>query len=479
LHPLVASAPLLTVGIAVLVARRPPVQAAGVGVLAAAVLYVWHTGFAFVGADLALLGTAVLVASVASVILPGLLFVEVTRHIGAAERLGNWVQALPGSPSFKAAVLVAALAPLLESLTGFGVSLIAVVPVALALLSREQALKVALLSMNIMPWGTLGLATLVGAHVAGLEPDRLGVATALTSALVFPLAAIFASFIASGFSLWSIANAACVGTVFSVTLLIANMAVGPAVSGVTAGFLTLLIALFFLRLRGVPFELPPAAIWPYAALFAVALLQRLVISSQAGLGEIVISSGGAEWAPLSSPGIALGFVAIIASQRTRLSANLSAMISRAIKPITALSLFILMAQLMREGDLIASLTRIAEGLTTPAAIAVTTIFGLASGYLTGSNVAGNALLMPAAAMLGATQDATILFSAVQNSAAGHAVLASVPIVALLASLAHADAAEQARLLRFGFMIVLLNGMTIFLVGLSARYLGLFEGAVWN
>jgi len=86
-------------------------------------------------------------------------------------------------------------------------------------------------------------------------------------------------------------------------------------------------------------------------------------------------------------------------------------------------------------------------------------FSALSGYVTGSNVGANALLMPTATLLDGAE--SIAYAAVQNSAAGHAVLASIPIVILLLSIAGDQTkSEEAWLLRRGALIAVINTISI-------------------
>ena len=72
------------------------------------------------------------------------------------------------------------LAPFAEAVTGFGVGYI----IALAALRRLgigglPALLLGLYSQSLVPWGALAIGTTVGATLAGLTPNQLGLASAL------------------------------------------------------------------------------------------------------------------------------------------------------------------------------------------------------------------------------------------------------------------------------------------------------------
>ena len=72
------------------------------------------------------------------------------------------------------------LAPFAESVTGFGVGYI----IALAALRRLgigglPALLLGLYSQSLVPWGALAIGTTVGATLAGLTPNQLGLGSAV------------------------------------------------------------------------------------------------------------------------------------------------------------------------------------------------------------------------------------------------------------------------------------------------------------
>jgi len=459
-----AASPILAVMVAVLGLRRPPLEAAALGAGVALLLFLargWPGGEAASGVAAA---TAVLGANAAAVILPGLLFVEVTRHGGAAEALRTWVDAVPAPTAVKVVLLVVGLGPFVEGLTGFGVSFVVVVPAALALLPRRRALLVALLSLNIMPWGTLGLSTIVGGQLAGVPAESLGAATALTSGLVFPAAAVIAVLVAGRASALDLVAAAASGLLFSAALWAANRVIGVEIAGVLAGLAVLLAhmaVLAFLRRSPAP---PPMAAWPYLTLFLAVLAMRLAHALWPSLGAVAVTAEGASFAPLTSPGLPLLAAGLLAAVPTALRSDAALALRRAATPVVAVLLFLLMSRLMVEAGAIGALVATLEALGKGMALATTAAFGAVAGYMTGSNIGGNALFMEPAAILGEAHGSGLIFAAVQNSASGHAVLASLPMVALLAGLAAATPEEQTALMRFGLAIAGLNALLIYLAG---------------
>ncbi|NGN69594.1 transporter, partial [Streptomyces sp. A7024] len=178
--------------------RRPAHWAAAAGVAAAVALIWWLPDFALPGNALAAGagGAGLLVLNAAAVMLPGVYLSQVLTRHEVHRSLQEWVRGLPLPGPAKIALVVAGIAPTVESLTGFGVSLLVTVPVLLALAPPATALRQAMLGMNIMPWGTLGLATVIGAGLTGVGTGELGMATAVTSAMVFPVLTVWAALLA-------------------------------------------------------------------------------------------------------------------------------------------------------------------------------------------------------------------------------------------------------------------------------------------
>lgn len=125
--------------------------------------------------------------------------------------------------------------------------------------------------------------------------------------------------------------------------------------------------------------------------------------------------------------------------------------------------------MMVKAGFLAGLMQLLAGLSPTAATSVVSLLGALSGYMTGSNVGGNAIFMPAIAML---PDASrLLLAAAQNSAAGHAALGSLSIVMLILGLAKTQGTEEGELIRFGFALACLN------TALVAVAAGLLSGRI--
>lgn len=469
--------PILLTFTMLLLLRRPPVQAAMAGAIAVALLWVFGFGVPLEAALASAVArdTGVLFASTAAVIAPALAFVILIERAGVNKAMAAFVQGLGWSRAGQVVFIVLGLAPLIESMTGFGVSLIATVPLLLALFDRAAALRIALSGMVIMPWGTLGLATVIGAALASMPAATLGQASALVSAPVFLAMGGLALWLGGvrHLSAWALL---CVSwALFVAVLYAATGLLGPEVAGVAAGLTILGIGLASARRRG-PIPAWPRAAWPYFAL----LLAIVAIKGVLLLGDLeqalVVTGAAVSWRPLASPGLALAIVlALMLARGTGLAARIDAgrhektgtrlarefgadWVRRSWKPLATIFFFLLMSQALLKGGFLdgfqSGLAQLSSATLAPIAAALA---GL-SGYLTGSNVGGNAIFMPALAGLPVPEAGWL--AAIQNSGAGHAALGSLSILALITGLAQADRIEEAGLVRFGFAVALVNTILV-------------------
>lgn len=463
--------PVLLVTAMLVVLRRPPVHAAIAGTLLVVVLWLagaadaWHLGSLIAAAQ----DTAVLFASTAFVIVPGLAFVIFIERLGVNQAFSQWVRSLGLGRGDQLVFIVLGLAPLLEAMTGFGVSLIATVPLLLSLFERRVALRIALTGMAIMPWGTLGLASVIGASLAHLDASALASTSALTSAPVFLALSAMALYLAGVRESREWRSLGVFWLLFVGVLYSASRWLGPEVAGVAAGLVTA-VSVLSAGLRRRDGERGavqwPRQAWPYLALIVLIVALKTVWAITAWQDHWVVQGAQVSWKPLASPGVALILVLIGLWFHTRTAQRQpgsdvslpAALAARAKRPLLTIFFFLAMSQMMVKAGFLAGLMQLLAGLSPTAATSLVAMLGALSGYMTGSNVGGNAIFMPAIAML--PEGSRLLLAAVQNSAAGHAALGSLSIVMLILGLAKTQAQEESDLVRFGFALVCLNTVLV-------------------
>lgn len=468
---LLQMSPIALVIALILILRRPPVQAALAGVVL--VLVLWALGAAGpVSAAISsaiFQDTTILFLSTACVIVPGLAFVILVERGGAPQAIGAWVKELGWTPPAQVIFIVLGLAPLLEAMTGFGVSLIATVPLLMGLFTRQSGMQIALAGIVIMPWGTLGLATVIGALLAHLPAQTLGSHSALISAPVFLCLASLALWQAGIRKMTAWLGLLVVTALFVAVLFGVNLWLGPEVSGVLAGLAVACVGLGISWAQRKKLVRWPSAAWPYLALLGVIVTSRglFVLSGWDGLW--VIRGEHVSWKPLASPGLALLIVTVLMAFRQTAGAGFpwQALFNRAKFPVTTIFLFLLLSQVMvNAGFLIEAQSALQSMSGISLAPTIALLAGIA-GYVTGSNVGGNTLVMPSIAALSSEHGAWL--AAMVNSAAGHGALGSLSILSLITGLAGANRQEENSLIRFAFGLVALNIVIVAATGIVLLY----------
>ena len=461
---LLALLPCAVVIAAVLWLRRSGLVAATAAL--ALTLLLWLAGI-FAPFDAAALPRALadgllLCGLVGSVIVTGLLYVEIAKRIGSLTAVTAAIQAMELDPPRAAIVIVTGVGVLLESLTGFGVSLLVTIPLLASLYDRGRTIGLGLIGMSLMPWGALSVSAILGAELAGLPVEALAAAYLWTSgpvAFVLPLACLV---FVRGATAGTFGFAGLAGACLVAGIAGTNWLIGVEVAGVGGGVAVLILAVLAAPEPGKVWRAltrPPLAfIW---LLIAGVVAQKLLtpVLADAGFAPVV-STGRVAVSVMSSPGIALLTVAVAGWLLWRRPLRKAAgqalaplVLMRSWRALLTIAVFLTMARLLVETGGIGALSaQLAEAGIYAAAVIVSALAGVGA-YVTGSAVPAAALFMPSAAAVGESFGQLPLFAALQHSAAGHASMASLPIIAiLLAALPERRRQDEAASLRIGLQL---------------------------
>lgn len=432
----------------------------------AAITLAWHNAL-------------LLIASVALVLIPGQALNVVLERSGGLTRIADFVESIAIEPATKALVIILGLAPAIESLTGFGVSLFVTVPILCHLFKPAISTKLSLLSMNIMPWGTLALATTVGAQLANQPAEELGWRTACFSVLAFPVIGISAATVLAKGDRQLLGKGLFLSFILGAALLVANTALPVDVAGIAAGLATTLVGYLAFRQPGARLR-GMASLSPYVILLALLVFAKLAIGLAGdGMDRYALRSGNLSFAWYSSPGLPLLATAALLLLRLRFSAEsagapspikLTDIISKVQRPLIGIFLFILVSQVLLTSGAIANLGKALAPIAGPYLAVVAPVLGALSGAITGSNLGGNVLMMPIQTALAAGTAYAPWVPAVQNAVSGHTLFASLPIIMLVLSVAgQSSAAQERELWRYSLRLMLV--ITALCAGLLAVVAG--------
>jgi lactate permease len=396
-----------------------PASVAGGASLAAAVLgaLVWPDleATAVPGALFGGLGTS---AQVLYVLFGGLLLYNLLKAGGAVEAVSRFLGRLEPDRVALAAGVVVGVAPFFESVTGFGVAVVISAPILLAAgFTPLRAAVLASWGQCAVPWGALGVGTVIGAHLAGMGFGKLSDVSAYLSIPLFPVYGVAAVALAGG---WTGvrrrgAEAIVLGLVAAAGTLLTSLYLIPELSGAIGGLAA--TAVFLARRRHRLAGIPVRALLPYAFLLAV-----LAAANGIGVFRSILEELGPVF---DGPGLPLlvsgAFAALllgldggeigVATRRT---------VAQWLPTAGAVLTFVLAGEVVAKSGAAGLLAGGAEafGVFFPA---VSPVLAALGGALTGSNAASNALFMPlqveAARGLGVSE---VLTAAVQNVAGSHA-----------------------------------------------------------
>ena len=429
----VAGAPFVVAGVA-LVWLRWPATWSGVAALVAALvgafLFPPLETSELSGAFLEGLGTS---GAVLYVLFGGLLLYNLLSAGGAIDRMSGFLGRLEPEGEALALVVVVGAAPFFESITGFGVAVVISAPILLA--AGFSPLRAAVLSswgQCAVPWGALGIGTVIGADLSGTSFGELSDLSALLSLPLFPVYAVAAVALAGG---WEGVKrrgveAILLGLIAGAATLLTSLFFIPELSGALGG-LAATAAFLAVRWRRLSEESVPArAFLPY--MFLLVLLA--VTNGLRPVGAWLASLGPVFEGPGLSLLLSAAFAAFLFGLEGEAVGSATRQTFKQWLPVAgAVVSFLLAGQVVATSGAAALLASGAAAFG-PFYAAVAPVLGALGGALTGSNAASNALFMPvqveAARGLGLSE---AFVAAIQNVAGSHASMLAPQRVVLAAT----------------------------------------------
>ena len=361
------------------------------------------------------LGTS---AQVLYVLFGGLLLYNLLSAGGAVEAVSRFLGRLEPDPVALAAGIVVGVAPFFESVTGFGVAVVISAPILLA--AEFPPLRAAVLAswgQCAVPWGALGVGTVIGANLAGMGFGTLSDSSALLSIPLFPVYGVAAVALAGG---WMGVRrhgteAIVLGVIAGAGTLLTSLYLVPELSGAVGGLAA--TAVFLARRRNRLAGVPVRALLPYAF-----LLSLLVAENGIGALRSVLERLGPVF---DGPGLPLlisgAFGALLLGLGgDEVGATTRRTATQWLPVAGAVLMFVLAGEVVAESGAARLLAGGAEalGVLFPA---VSPVLAALGGALTGSNAASNALFMPLQVEAARGLDVSeVLTAAVQNVAGSHA-----------------------------------------------------------
>jgi len=433
---LLAFVPLLCAVATIVIFRQSALRAGLVGLGALVVIILaWPVYHIDVAASMASLSVAASnLLNISLVLFGGVLLYRVLDTSGALATIADGIVELIREPVHQVFALVFGAAVFFESATGFGVGIVVVAPLFIALgYTPIQAGVLALLGQCAVPWGALSIGTVIGEELSGVPLATLGAQSALYTlpvALIFGFVALRTASLFSAKAMWLLFAYAFL---LSFLLWICTVLLGVELAGCVAGLLVLLTAIV-VSSRSTTSNKPVPdykAFLPFIVLLLALCISRLVSPVSDFLNAIELSlPGGNKIAPFYHAGFYLTIAAIAGlllfpeAQRNFKSLSRQAF-HQWLTATLAIGGFILLGQLMLDSGMT---TQIASSLVAGLSehyIFVVPFIGALGGFLTASNAASNALFMVLQTEAAIDLDLPVdVVASAQNASGSNVTLAS-------------------------------------------------------
>ena len=320
------------------------------------------------------------------------------------------------------------LGPFVEAATGFGVGYLITISALMRMgLGRFESAVFGLFSQMLVPWGALGVGTLIGAELADISIAELGVHSALIStALMFGYLVVF------WWMLWRVharptilecADDALWLLALCAALVAANQLVAVEVAGLLCA--APLLVLRYLRDRepgAMRFADMALTVQPYVALTLLLVVTRSVPAIDDWLRGLIVLQPAPDLPRFSlfhHPSFWLLFVALgygmLQLPKQRWAQVGRDVLSSGRIPVLVTVVFMMMAETLSLAGIPAALAQSWVSVSGHAAVAISPLLSVVAGALTGSNTASNGMLMVLQVELATRADAApVWIAAVQK-----------------------------------------------------------------
>lgn len=428
---LLAALPIVAI-IAMLASRVRPIPAA---LIAIGIALALSFRFPLTPAHVAEVARSLGGVSIAVVLIMfgGIVLSEFLTVSGAQDRISDWLGHAAGHRDRAILLLGLGVAPLAESVIGWGVGLIVAVPLLMRVgLDATRACTIGLLGLILAPWGSLGPGILVMEGMSGLPLRDIGTWSAFLNLPVQIVMGLAIGIVGLGLRrmLRLIGEILAVTVVMWGVLIACNMWVSVPLAGILTSLAGIVAFVAIGRLRGgtTPAMDAPTrrALLPYGVLIG-SMLAVTALMTLIDLGA---------WAPvIGSPALwllvtAATAPAVLGMPRATIVAGVRAG-ARVWWPVCLVTLlFIAFGALLAANGMTGTLAAGAAGLGLGFLLLVP-LLGFLGGYVTNSNTATAAMLAEgvtsASVALGANPAVAM---GAQNVATGSAVMTSPARVAL-------------------------------------------------
>ncbi|MFJ7953107.1 L-lactate permease [Lysinibacillus sp. NPDC096418] len=339
----------------------------------------------------------------------GILLFQLMEKAGAIDGIASSITTATNDKIYQVLILALGLSPLIESVSGFGLAVIVIAPILIALgFSPIQSSVIALISLCIIPWGTLSLGTIIGATLGDIPLQELGMGSALMSIPIYIYIAVLVAYIGAGKEALkeSIIPVLFIGFLLGFSVWVCNRFASVELAGIF-GSLTVIVAIFLLiKLKSNTSTHESQIsfiknVSPYLLLILLLFTSRIIHHIKdflSGILNISIEKYNFHLAPLYSPGFFLMLVCIFTLfffrlNRSAIIDSIKLTLNKCYPVILTTFLYIVVSEIMSEAKMIEILSSTASQSFGQFFVFIAPLIGATGGFLTGSNTASNTMFI--------------------------------------------------------------------------------------
>lgn len=338
----------------------------------------------------------------------GILLYQLMEKSGSIQKIASSIATSTDNRIDQVLLLALGLSPLIESVSGFGLAVIVIAPILMALgFNSLQSSFIALISLCIIPWGTLAMGTIIGASLGNIPLEDLGVGSALMCIPIYMYFAFLVTYIGVGKEAMQKKKLRIlsIGFILGLSVWICNRFISVELAGLV-GSLTVMASIFImisLQNRNKQYYSNNFIknISPYLLLIALLFASRTINPIKdflTSLLTVTIKSYHFQLPFLYSPGFFLFIVCLFTCSLFRLSKSsifdsIKLTINKCYPVLLTTFLYIVVSEMMAEAKMIQLLSVTAANTFGSLFVFITPLIGATGGFLTGSNTASNTMFI--------------------------------------------------------------------------------------
>lgn len=345
----------------------------------------------------------------------GILLFQLLDKAGAVDGIASTISNATNDKIYQVLLLALGLSPLVESVSGFGLAVIVIAPLLLALgFNGVQSSLIALISLCIIPWGTLAMGTIVGAKLGNVSLEEMGTGSALLCIPIYIYLAILVSVIAVGKkkAFRRLHEIIFIGFILGGSVWLCNKYISVELAGLFGSFIVMFVIYSIILVKKVKskniinLEYQSKSsflkyIAPYLFLILILFISRTVTTIKGVLSNtlhINLPDYNFQLPLLYSPGFFLILSCIFAIALFKLNKLqtldcINSTLKKCSPVIISTLLFISVSEIMTEAKMIEILSLLAANSFGSFFLYISPFIGAIGGFLTGSNTASNTMFV--------------------------------------------------------------------------------------